>query len=80
MLLAVGDKEKYPMRAIDMIEGQLRQRAATERFHADYCIAAVRAEAGFYIKPVFLRIPAAFLGTGQRGNDYTLSGEMDYSH
>ena len=27
MLLAVGDKEKYPMRAIDMIEGQLRQRA-----------------------------------------------------
>ena len=78
LLLAVGDKKEYPMRALDMIEGQMRKRAATAEFQADYCIAGIRAEAQFYIKPVFLRITSAFTGTSKRGIEYGTAGAMTY--
>ena len=78
LLLAVGDKKEYPMRALDMIEGQMRKRAATAAFHADYCIAGIQAEAQFYIKPVFLRITSAFTGTSKRGIEYGTAGAMTY--
>lgn len=78
MLLVVGDKEGYPMRALDMIEGQMRKRAATAAFHADYCIAGIRAEAEFYINPVFIRIPSVFIGTYGGATEYGTAGAMTY--
>ncbi len=54
VLLAAGSREKYPMRALDMIEANLRRKEETSAFRADNCVAKIAVKADWDIPPVFI--------------------------
>lgn len=78
ILFAIGKRSAYPMRALDLIEGYMRSRAATGAFRADNAVCKIEAEADFQIPQLFLRVPAAFLGTGGMQLSYHASGTFGY--
>lgn len=78
MLLAAGDRDAYAMRALDLLELRLRDGEGTSGFRADGCIVRLRASAVWKIRPMFLRIPAAFLGTAKQGFQAELKGTFGY--
>ncbi|MDO5541486.1 MAG: DUF5702 domain-containing protein [Eubacteriales bacterium] len=78
ILFTLGTKSKYPMRALDLIEGYMRQRPATSAFRADHAICKVEAEADFTIPPLFLKVSSAFLKTGETVQSYHVSGSFAY--
>ncbi|MDO4633854.1 MAG: DUF5702 domain-containing protein [Eubacteriales bacterium] len=78
MLFTLGKKKAYPMRALDMIEGCLREKPGTANFRADYAICKMETEADFEIPPVFLKVSAAFLKTGTVQTSYHASGSFAY--
>lgn len=65
------------MRALDMSEGVLRQ-AGQKNARADHWVAEVKAQVQWEIKPVFLRVPAVFLGLNSQGTSYSVSGGLAY--
>ena len=77
ILLCLGGKDKYPLRALDMSEGVLRQ-AGQKNARADHWVAEVKAQVQWEIKPVFLRVPAVFLGLNSQGTSYSVSGGLAY--
>lgn len=78
LLLYICGKDNYPMRALDMIEGSLRDKEATARFRADACIAKIETEVNFMIAPVFMRVSKGFLGIGNREIQYKVHGKFGY--
>ncbi|MDO4343583.1 MAG: DUF5702 domain-containing protein [Eubacteriales bacterium] len=78
MLFAVSGKGNYAMRALDLIEGYMRARPATAAFRADHAISKIKAEAGYTIPPLFLRVSAAFLKTGKITQNYQAQGVFGY--
>lgn len=78
ILFTLGSSKKYPMRALDMIEGYLRTRPGLANFRADYMVSKIEARAHFKIPPVFLKISNAFLKTGITKQDYEISGSFAY--
>lgn len=78
ILFTLGSSGKYPMRALDLIEGYMNSRPATAAFRADHAICKIRAEADFTIPPLFLRVPAAFLKAGTTTTAYHASGSFAY--
>ncbi len=78
ILFTLGSKKKYPMRALDLIEGYLRTKSGTANFKADYAISKVEARAEFLIPPVFLKVSNAFLKTGTTRQNYAVTGSFAY--
>lgn len=78
ILFTLGAKSKYSMRALDLIEGYMRQRPATAAFRADHAVCKVKAEADFAIPPLFLKVSSAFLKTGKTVQAYHVSGSFAY--
>lgn len=78
ILFTLGNQKKYPMRALDLIEGFLRSRPETASFRMDNAIFRIAAEADFYIPPLFLKVSNAFLKTGTASVDYHVSGGFAY--
>lgn len=73
-LLLIGKKDKYPLRALDMIEGA----DPKSKFKADHLITKVETITEWNLPPVFLRVSAAFLGTGNEGSTYEVQGSFAY--
>ena len=78
ILFIIGSAKKYPMRALDLIECNLRKKAGTANFRADHMITKMQVKASYTIPPVFLRVSAAFLKTGTRTQNYEVSGYFEY--
>lgn len=78
ILYALGNRNKYPMRALDLMEGYLRRQPETANFRADHAITKMKAEASYEIPPVFMKVSHAFLGTGVRTQDYRMEGSFAY--
>lgn len=78
ILFTMGNVKKYPMRALDLIEGYMKARPATSSFRADHAICKIQAEADFTIPPLFLKVSSAFLKTGLATTDYHASGSFAY--
>lgn len=77
ILLCLGGKDKYPLRALDMVEGVLKE-AGQKNTRADYWVAEVQVQVQWEIIPVFLRVPAVFLGVNSQGTSYSVSGGLAY--
>lgn len=73
ILLLIGPKSAYPMRALDMMENSL------DAGHADAWVVRARAETSWRIPALFLTVPAAFLGTGGIEAGETVTVEFGYS-
>lgn len=78
ILYTLGKKSKYPMRALDMVEGYMRGRASTGNFRADHAVCKIKASADYRIPSLFLRVPAAFLKTGLTTQEYHAEGSFAY--
>ena len=52
------------MRALNLIECNLRKKEGMGHFQIDHCIAGLEAEAEWELSPVFAALPEAFLKTG----------------
>ncbi len=78
ILFTLGNKKKYAMRALDLIEGYMRTRLATAAFRMDNAIFKIQASADFTIPPLFLKVSNAFLKTGVTQTDYHVSGSFAY--
>lgn len=78
ILYTLGAKKKYPMRALDLIEGYLRTKSGISDFRADYAVSKMSASAEFLIPPVFLKVSHAFLKTGITYQEYEISGSFAY--
>ncbi len=78
ILFTLGNHRKYAMRALDLVEGHMRRRAATSAFRVDNAIFKIQAQADFVIPPLFLRVSNAFLKTGLTETDYHVSGSYAY--
>lgn len=51
-------------RALDMVELNLQSTAGLSNFQVNHCVVGIKSKTEWTIKPVFLRVPAAYLGTG----------------
>lgn len=78
ILFMMGSSGKYPMRALDLIEGYVRTRPGLESFRADHMVTKVKAKAEYCIPAVFLRVSGVFLKTGTAVQDYEIWGSFSY--
>lgn len=78
ILFTLGNHSSYAIRALDLIEGHMRSRAATAAFRADNAIFKIQAQADFVVPPLFLKVSSAFLKTGLTETDYHVSGSYAY--
>lgn len=78
ILFTLGNQKKYPMRALDLMEGYMRGRPETANFRIDHAVYKVEARADFVIPPMFLKIANAFLKTGTAKTDFHVSGSFAY--
>ena len=78
ILFTMGSSSKYPMRALDLIEADIRNNTSNTGFRADHAVIKAEASADFTIPPVFLCISNAFLRTGTASLSYSVSGTFSY--
>lgn len=74
ILLCTGEKGRYPMRALDMMEG----RGFCQNMRADGWVVKAEAEVTFRFPPVFLRVPHIFLKLPVQVTEYEVKGCMQY--
>lgn len=77
VLFLISKKDSYPLRALDMIEG-IKKAAGEELCLADHWIVQTEVTVSWNLQPIFLRVPAAFLGTGISGSTYEVKGSFEY--
>ena len=78
ILLYTGIVSQQRMRALDMIQAELRGQEKTSEFKAENCIVAVRTKAAWEIKPVFFRLPQAILGIFGGNVQVTQESSLSY--
>ena len=78
MLFTMGNTSSYSMRALDLIEGDIRKTTDNVKFHVDHAIVKMAVKAEYLIPPVFLRVTGAFLKTGQKKISYETKGTFAY--
>lgn len=59
LLLTLCDRETLTVRALDLVELNMRQIKGKERFRMDCCFSGFLCNATYVAKPVFLRFPVA---------------------
>lgn len=74
----MGNTSSYSMRALDLIEGDIRKHTDNLKFRADNAVVKMAAEAEYLISPIFLRITGAFLKTGRKKINYRAKGTFAY--
>ncbi|MDO5344739.1 MAG: DUF5702 domain-containing protein [Lachnospiraceae bacterium] len=65
-------------RGLDMVEINLQTAAGLSNFRVDYCMVGMREKTEWTINPVFLRVPAAFLGIS--GNAFSVTVESGFAY
>ena len=78
ILFLTGRKKNYPMRALDLIECNLRKKEGMGHFRIDHCIAGLEAEAEWELGQVFSALPAAILKTEFGAVNYHTRGKFVY--
>lgn len=65
-------------RGLDMVELNLRAAEGLSNFRADYCMVGMRERTEWTINPVFMRVPAVFLGI--HGNALSVTVESAFAY
>lgn len=78
ILFTMGNMSSYSMRALDLIEGDIRKTTDNVKFRVDHAIVKMAAKAEYLIPPVFLRVTGAFLKTGRVKINYETKGTFAY--
>ena len=78
ILFTMGNTSSYSMRALDLIEGDIRKTTDNVKFRVDHAIVKMAAKAEYLIPPVFLRVTGAFLKTGRVKINYETKGTFAY--
>lgn len=78
ILFTMGNGTRYAMRALDLLEGDIRRNTDNRKFRADQAIVKMEVKAEYMLAPVFLRVTNAFLKTGSKKLDYKISGTFAY--
>ena len=66
------------MKALDLIEWELKSREETKYFCADCCVGGIATEALWQIEPVFFRITSAFSGIRTQTIQHRTQGSFFY--
>lgn len=77
ILLNMGFVSSQKMRALDMIQAELRQEGA-EEFKAQNCIVAVKTNTYWNCRPVFFGLPKAVTGVSGTDVSFAQEGSMEY--
>ena len=72
ILMLSGGKEKFPLRALDMMESTLSSGKA------DAWVIKAQLRTSWRFPPVFLRVPAAFLNVSGQTAGYEVEGSFGY--
>lgn len=78
ILLNMGSISQQRMRALDLIQSNVRQNVGYGKFKAENCVVGVEAETKWKIKPVFFSVPQAFLGVKGGCVEVRQTGSMAY--
>lgn len=65
-------------RVLDLVELNLKLSPGLSNFQIDHCVVGIREETNWEIEPVFLRVPAVFLGTDQELFQVTVESGFAY--
>lgn len=74
VLLFAGEKGKYPLRALDMMESGF----ASENVRADAWVLKASVQASWKFSSVFLRVPETFLHVSGPETGYEVTGSFEY--
>ncbi len=78
LLFLAGDRDAFPLRALDLIEGRIRKETGMEEFRVDHCVTAMKAEMSVQLDTMFAAVPKAFLKTAVPSVQKKISGEISY--
>ncbi|MDO4453157.1 MAG: DUF5702 domain-containing protein [Eubacteriales bacterium] len=78
LLLEKNQILDLPMKALDLIEWEMKKCEGTEYFCADCCVGGIAAEAVWQIEPVFFKIASAFSGISSQTVQYSTKGIFFY--
>lgn len=78
ILLNLGSLTEQKMRALDMIQCNLRENAETANFYAVNCVVGTEMTGRWKCAPVFFRIPSAFLGISGETMTFEQQAGMAY--
>ncbi|MDY3766982.1 MAG: DUF5702 domain-containing protein [Lachnospiraceae bacterium] len=78
LLFEMRKVSDLPMKALDLVEWELRSGDDTAYFRADCCIGGMTVETAWQIEPMFFRVTSAFLGTGYSKTEYEAKGSFCY--
>lgn len=78
VLLNMGSVTSQRMRALDMIQAELRSGEKSSEFKAENCIVAIETNTLWNCRPVFLRLPGAVMGASATNTRITQSGSIAY--
>ncbi len=78
ILLNLGSLTEQKMRALDMIQCNLRENAETANFYAANCVVGTEMTGQWKCAPVFFRIPSVFLGISGETMTFEQQAGMAY--
>ena len=78
ILLNLGSLTEQKMRALDMIQCNLRENAESANFYAANCVVGTEMTGQWKCAPVFFRIPSAFLGISGETMTFEQQAGMAY--
>ena len=74
ILLFAGEKSRYPMRALDMMESGF----ASKEVRADAWVVKASVQADWKFPAIFLRVPEVFLSVSGQETGYEVTGSFGY--
>lgn len=78
ILLNMSSLKKQKMRALDLIQENLRMTEDASEFKAENCIVGIRTCTSWQIQPVFFSLAEAVMGIGSQSVAVTQTGSMSY--
>lgn len=78
ILLNLQSVSTQKKRALDLVEMNLSVLPGLSNFQADDCVVGIRTQVTWRIRPVFLRVSAAFLGVSAPGQTVTVNSGFAY--
>lgn len=78
VLLNMGSITSQRMRALDMIQAELRAEEDSSEFKAANCIVAVETKTTWNCRPVFARLTGAVMGISSGSTAFTQRGSIAY--
>lgn len=74
ILMLSGEKKRYPLRALDMIESSF----ASGKIRADAWVVRAETKVFWHFSPIFLKIPERFLSAAGQEERYAVTGSFGY--